>query len=146
MNDRSTGDVATLAEALAAAASRLNVVIRPPLLAFGLSLPQARVLAQVVERGPLRITDLSVAEQVAQPSMTALVAGLARQGWVTRTPDAEDARAVRVQVTQDGLEVLRAARSARAAATAERRDSLTEQERGILRAAVPILERLSSTG
>jgi len=144
MND-SPADVPALAEALGAVASRLNVVIRPPLLAFGLSLPQARVLADLSERGPLRITDLSVTEQVTQPSMTALVAGLARQGWVTRETDAEDARAVRVRITPDGEVVLRSARSARAAALADRLDRLTEDERGILRDAVAVLERLSST-
>src|SRR3954451_11304262 len=64
------------------------------------------VLACLREAGPQRVTDLAAREAVAQPSMTALVGRLERQGLVTRTPDADDRRAVRVAVTPAGVEML----------------------------------------
>lgn len=136
-------DLDDLAEALAATATRLTVLIRPAVLALGLSLPQGRVLAQLVDGGPRRIADLTASEHVAQPSMTALVDGLVRQGWALRRPDPADARAIRVEATDTGRAVLAAARAARARALAARLRRLGPDDRRHLAAALPALRRLA---
>lgn len=136
-------DLTDLAEALAASATRLTVLIRPAVLALGLSLPQGRVLAQLVDCGPRRIAELTASERVAQPSMTALVAGLVRQGWALRRPDPGDARAIRVEATDAGRAMLAAARAARARALAARLQRLGPDDRHRLTAALPALRRLA---
>jgi DNA-binding MarR family transcriptional regulator len=131
-----------LAERLASAAGRLSVRVRPAMARLGLSLPQARVLASLEGNGPQRVTELAAGELVAQPTMSAVVAGLVRQGWVKRRPDASDRRAVRLHLTQAGREVLRAARTARGEALGPHIAALGEEERKALLLALPVIERL----
>src|SRR5690242_12529561 len=108
-----------------------------------LSRTAASVLARVRDEGPQRVTDLAHSESVAQPSMTTLVARLVGQGLVTRSTDPDDARAVRVALTDAGRAAL-ARRSARRAAAMEARlQHLSASERKALAAALPVLERLT---
>src|SRR3954464_5302069 len=72
----------------------------------GLSRTATSVLALLRDSGPPRVTAPATAEGVAQPSMTALVARLEKRGLVARGSDPDDARAVRVAVTDQGLERL----------------------------------------
>jgi DNA-binding MarR family transcriptional regulator len=108
-----------------------------------LSRTAASVLARVRDEGPQRVGDLAHSESVAQPSMTTLVARLVGAGLVTRDPDPDDARAVRVALTDAGRDAL-ARRSARRTAAMEARlQHLSPAERKALAAALPVLERLS---
>jgi DNA-binding MarR family transcriptional regulator len=91
----------------------------------GLSRTATAVLANLREHGPQRITDLAAAEAVAQPSMTALITRLERAALVRRGPDADDARAVRVSLTDDGAEALQSMRAARAQRIEARLAALT---------------------
>lgn len=100
-------------------------------------------LATLRDQGPQRITDLAALERVTQPSMTALVNRLEEQGYVLRTPDPEDGRAVRVSITDAGLGLQRRLHEARAAKLMERLDDFTEAEREQLATAVPLLSRLA---
>src|SRR6476620_997898 len=108
-----------------------------------LSRTAASVLARVRDEGPQRVGDLAHSESVAQPSMTTLVARLVGQGLVTRDTDPDDARAVRVALTEAGREAL-ARRSARRSAAMEARlEHLSAAERRTLAAALPVLEHLA---
>lgn len=108
-----------------------------------LSRTAASVLSRVRDEGAQRVGDLAASESVAQPSMTTLVARLVGQGFVTRDPDPQDARAVRVTLTAAGREAL-ARRSARRAAAMEARlRHLSPAERRRLADALPVLERLA---
>ena len=51
------------------------------------------VLHTLSRRGPLRLTDLTVTEQLKQPALTSLVAKLERDGLVARRRDPRDGRA-----------------------------------------------------
>jgi DNA-binding MarR family transcriptional regulator len=102
----------------------------------------ASVLATLRDSGPRRITELAAVEAVAQPSMTTLVSRLERDGLVRRGPDPDDARAVRVEITPDGLERLAAIRAQRAALLDERLAKLTPDERAAVQAALPALDKL----
>ena len=108
-----------------------------------LSRTAASVLARVRDEGPQRVGDLAHSESVAQPSMTTLVARLVGQGLVTRGPDPDDARAVRVALTEAGRDAL-ARRSARRSAAMEARlEHLSATERRTLTAALPVLAQLA---
>src|SRR4051812_42579261 len=75
-----------------------------------LSRTATSVLAALRDGGAQRITALAGAEGVAQPTMTNLVVRLERRGLVERGSDPDDARAVRVAITDQGRERLEARR------------------------------------
>src|SRR4051794_12503711 len=108
-----------------------------------LSRTATSVLAGLRDAGPQRITALADAEGVAQPSMTALVARLERRGLVARGSDPDDARAVRVAITDQGRERLEARRGERVALIAQRVEALDASEREALLAALPVLDKLT---
>jgi len=108
-----------------------------------LSRTAASVLARVRDEGPQRVGDLAHSESVAQPSMTTLVARLVGQGFVTRGPDPDDARAVRVTLTDAGRDALGRRSARRSAAMQARLEHLTATERRTLAAAMPVLEHLA---
>ncbi len=107
-----------------------------------LSRTAAGLLATLRDGGPQRITALAEAEAVSQPSMTSLVGRLERAGLVERASDPDDARAVLVTITSEGLERLLAIREARAAAVEARLAGLDAEEREVLAAAIPVLDKL----
>jgi DNA-binding MarR family transcriptional regulator len=109
-----------------------------------LSVASLLTLRRLEDEGPMRITDLAAAELVAQPSMTGLVTRLEHEGLVERTPDPDDARAVRVALTDAGRSELATVRAARAAAMQERLDALDPEARAALLTALPALEALTN--
>jgi DNA-binding MarR family transcriptional regulator len=133
---------ATLPERLELSVTRLaHVLIRGAESA--LSRTAASVLHRLATAGPQRVTELAAYESIAQPSATTLVGRLERQGLVTRAPDPDDRRAVRVSITRAGETLLAERREARAGALARRLAALSEDERATLAAAAPLLERLA---
>jgi DNA-binding MarR family transcriptional regulator len=102
----------------------------------------ASVLATLRDSGPRRITELAASEAIAQPSATTLVARLERDGLARREPDPDDARAVRVHLTDEGRERLGAMRAQRAADVDARLAALSPEERAVLESALPILDKL----
>jgi DNA-binding MarR family transcriptional regulator len=108
----------------------------------GRSLGSLLVLRRLDSEGPLRVTELATAERVAQPTMTVLVGRLEQDGLVRKTRDHNDARAVRVQLTDAGRDELAAVRAQRAAVLQERFERLTDDDRDKLAAALPALDRL----
>lgn len=108
-----------------------------------LSRTASSVLAALRDGGPQRVTALAEAEGVAQPTMTNLVVRLERRGLVERGSDPEDARAVRVTITDQGRERLEARRDARVAVLAEHLRVLDAGEREALLAALPVLDKLT---
>src|SRR3954471_21884549 len=108
-----------------------------------LSRTATSVLATLRDSGAQRIPALAALEAVAQPTMTTLVGRLERQGLVARGSDPQDARAVRVAITAEGLKRLEARRATRTALLADRLAVLDERERSTLAAALPVLDKLT---
>jgi DNA-binding MarR family transcriptional regulator len=77
-----------------------------------LSLTSVATLSTLDRTGPRRITDLALSEGVAQPSMTALVTNLEREGLVERRRDPYDGRVALVDLTEAGRAYLAARRHA----------------------------------
>jgi len=107
-----------------------------------LSLTASSTLATLERTGPRRLTDLAVAEEIAQPSMTALVTQLEQLGFAERLRDRVDARVVLVAITRDGRQFLRERRRVGAEAVTELIDKLDEQDAAAMKAALPALKRL----
>lgn len=101
-------------------------------------------LRRLADEGPLRVTALAAAELVAQPTMTGIVGRLADEGLVERLPDPDDARALRVALTDAGRAALAHAREARAAVLQARIDRLDDAARETLAAVIPVFDQLLS--
>jgi DNA-binding MarR family transcriptional regulator len=89
--------------------------------------------------------ELADHEKVQPPSMTRVIAVLEERSLVMRAPHASDRRQVMLTVTDQGKEVVQQSRRLRDAWLARRLRELTPEERAKLRAAAPILEKLSQT-
>jgi DNA-binding MarR family transcriptional regulator len=107
-----------------------------------LSRTAASVLATLRDRGPQRITALAESEVVAQPTVTTLVGRLERDGLVKRASDPDDARAVRVHLTDAGFARLAEMRAERALLLEARLERLTADERAALSVALSVLDKL----
>jgi DNA-binding MarR family transcriptional regulator len=108
-----------------------------------LSLGQLAALRSLEIHGPRTPSELAAHEKVQPPSMTKILARLEELGYVTRTPDPDDRRQVMVAVSSRGSVLLADDRKRRDAWVAQRLRALDADELAALRAAVPILEKLS---
>lgn len=139
---------APTADARAASRQQLAETLYGLLVTLARGLPRdlsptsVATLSTLERRGPRRITELAAVQGVAQPSMTTLVAGLERAGYVERRGDPDDRRVALVAVTPAGSAYLRARRRAGAEAVAELLDLLPDEEMATLADAVGALELL----
>jgi DNA-binding MarR family transcriptional regulator len=140
---------AGLATALRISVSRLARRLRAERLAKGLepglSDTQLAALASLERHSAMTPGELADHEKVQPPSMTRVIAALEELGLVMRAPHATDRRQVVLTVTARGREVVHQSRRLREAWLAQRLRELTPQERAALRAAAPILEKLSQS-
>jgi DNA-binding MarR family transcriptional regulator len=133
-------DVDALADRLHSAAIHLLRRVRTEDDASGLSAPQLSALSVLVFGGPRTLGALAAAEQVRPPTMTRLVAELARLGLVTRDADPTDRRRVCVAPTPRARALLVEGRRRRTASLARRLASLAAADRDALLRALPTLE------
>jgi DNA-binding MarR family transcriptional regulator len=131
-----------LPERLGAATSRLQAVLRRQFAQAEISLTQGRTLSTLATRGPHRVTDLALIEQVAQPTMSTLVARLEDHGLVERSPDPSDSKTTLISITRAGKKQWRSMVALRTDLLASGLALLTASERKSLEAALPALERL----
>jgi len=103
---------------------------------------QARLLGTIDDQGEARISDLAELDHCSQPTMTTQVRRLEDAGLVARTPDPDDARAVRIRITTEGQRILAWVRADRAAVIDPRIARLSEQDRDTLSTAIGALHRL----
>src|SRR5690348_8520738 len=139
-----------LATALRISVSRLARRLRVERAAPGLGEPdlsetQLAALATLERHGAMTPGGLAEHEKVQPPSMTRVIAVLEERNLVMRAPHASDRRQVMLTVTDQGKELVQQSRRLREAWLARRLRELTSEERAKLRAAAPILEKLSQS-
>lgn len=130
------------ASRLRLALMRLARRVRQEALGGEVTQSMLSALAVVDRRGPLTLGELAAAERVQPPSMTKIVARLEEQGLVARQVDPRDRRVARVRVTPAGHRFAERSRSRGSAYLARRLRTLSAEDRAVLDAAVPVLERL----
>jgi DNA-binding MarR family transcriptional regulator len=149
MTTPQTRSDAGLATALRISVSRLARRLRAERVAQGLqpglSDTQLGALATLVNHGPTTPGELAEHEKVQPPSMTRIIGVLEERGLVMRAPHSTDRRQVVLTVTDGGRQLVYQARRLREAWLARLLRELTPQERAALRAAAPILEKLSQS-
>ncbi len=140
---------AGLASALRISVSRLARRLRAERAAHGLqpelSDTQLGALATLERKGAMTPGELADHEKVQPPSMTRVIAVLEQRGLVMRAAHATDKRQVVLTVSDEGRDVVHQSRRLREAWLARRLRELTPQEKAKLRAAAPILEKLSQS-
>ncbi|WP_375478922.1 MarR family winged helix-turn-helix transcriptional regulator [uncultured Jatrophihabitans sp.] len=95
--------------------------------------------------GPLRVSELAARELMTQPGVTILINRLAEAGYAVRVPDPTDGRATLVRITDAGLAVLAERHAARTRVLRQRLARLSDDDRELLTAALPAVERLASS-
>lgn len=141
--------VGELAEDLHRVLSKLFSVLRrgdtsPSRVATGdLTLAQLSILFTLLDRGPIRMTELAAHERVRTPTTTVAIRRLEKLGLVKRSRDASDLRAVLVDITPRGLAVHRESLANRRAALAALLSRLSEDDLDTLTKALVPLERLA---
>ena len=106
---------------------------------------QLAALAALERHDSMTPGELAEHEKVQPPSMTRVIAVLEERGLVLRAPHATDRRQVVLTVTPQGRNLVQRVRRRREAWLAQRLQELTPEERQILRAAAPILEKISQS-
>jgi DNA-binding MarR family transcriptional regulator len=110
---------------------------------LGVSPPRLSALSVVVYAGPLPIGALAMAEGVAAPTMTRLVDGLEREGFVKRRRDPADARGVLVEATPAGKRILTRGRAQRVQTLAAGLAALSSEELREIGRGAELIERVS---
>ena len=134
---------AELASIMRVSVMRLSRRLRAERSDAGLTLTQIATLGTLDRHGPLTPRELAEHEKVQPPSMTRVLAHLEELGLIDRTPHESDGRQYLVSLTGSAQSLLKEDRRRREAWLAQRLAELTSSERDLLRAAAPLLERLS---
>jgi DNA-binding MarR family transcriptional regulator len=146
MTATTTRSDAGLASALRISVGRLARRLRVERQAEGLaelSDTQLAALAVLDRHTAMTPGELAEHEKVQPPSMTRVIAVLEERGLVMRAPHPTDRRQVVLTATEEGRALVGQARRRRDAWLAKRLKELTPEERAVLRAAAPVLEKLS---
>lgn len=122
-----------------------NVFIRLP-SSKKYSFTTLSVLHTLSRRASLRLSELTATEQITQSAVTQLVTRLELDGLVERRPDPSDGRAVLVELTPSGRDVVIARHRERSRGLAELLDHLTPGERRSMAGALPALRRIAELG
>ena len=107
-----------------------------------LTLAQLSILLTLLDRGPIRMTELAAHEHVRTPTTTVAIRRLEKLGLVKRSRDPSDLRAVLVDVTPRGLVQHKEALAARRAQLAALLSKLSDEDLETLTKALAPLERL----
>ena len=105
---------------------------------------QVSILFAQLGQGPIRMAELAAHERVRKPTITVAIRRLEKLGLVHRSRDPRDLRAVLLELTPQGVAVLRESMINRRAALAARLSELPESDLETLTKALAPLERLAS--
>ena len=132
-----------MANGLRPALLHLSRRLRKELAPLGITGGQASLLWAIRSKPGIGVRELAAGEGVSAPAMTAYVDRLEAAGLVARTRSERDRRRVELALTEEGVRVLRSARSRRTAWLAARLKGLEPEELAAVEAALPALRKLT---
>jgi len=109
---------------------RYNAELRDETIALGLTTPKMRALAVLTVMDGLLMRDLAVYAVIEQSTLSRAVDQLEADALVRREPDAQDNRATRIVITQDGRATFEQFWPAMAGAYGRMFDGISAQEHG----------------
>ena len=136
---------AELASDLRMSVMRLTRRLRFERPDMGLTLTQISALGTIDRHGPMTPREVADHERVQPPSMTRVLAVLEQRGLIVRIAHPSDGRQQLVSMAPAGRDLLREDRRRREAWLALRLAELIIEERAVLRAAMPIIDRITQT-
>ncbi|MEO6792748.1 MAG: MarR family transcriptional regulator [Mycobacterium sp.] len=144
-----TPQVTVIAEGLQRSLSKLFSILRRGDLSGGsttgeLTLAQLSILITLLDRGPIRMTELAAHERVRTPTTTVAIRRLEKIGLVKRSRDPSDLRAVLVDITPEGLASHRESLANRRSALRVMLSRLSQEDLDTLTRALEPLERLAA--
>ena len=129
---------------LRALLGRLSRRLRQTSVVGELTLPQASVLSLLEREGPATPSALATKERITPQSMGTILVSLEELGLVSRTPDPTDGRRLVISLTEAGRQVILGARRQKEERLAQAlATNFTNEEQQMLKAALPLLERLA---
>ncbi|HEU4361033.1 MAG TPA: MarR family transcriptional regulator [Mycobacterium sp.] len=148
-SEAGASELMALAEGLHRSLARLFAILRRGDISRGattgeLTLAQLSILITLLDRGPIRMTELAAHERVRTPTTTVAIRRLEKIGLVKRSRDPSDLRAVLVEITPEGLATHRESLDARRAALAAMLSRLSADDLDTLTRALAPLERLAT--
>ena len=135
-------EILSVADRLHSAAIHLLRRVRKQDVASGEGPARLSALSVLVFGGPKTLGELAAAEQVKPPTMSRIVAGLARSELVEITADPLDARRMRIQPTSRGVQLLQEGRKRRITDLASHLSRLNPDELAKLAESTEVLARL----
>ena len=130
-----------LADKLHSTAIHLLRRVRVEDAASGIGPARLSALSVVVFGGPISLNDLARAEQVRPPTMSRIVDALEREGLARKTVNQQDRRAVVIEATAKGANVLQQGRRRRVRALAKSLSRLKGTERAEIERAVQAIQK-----
>ena len=109
-----------------------------------LSMGHFSTLASIERAAGCRPSDLARVERVSPPTMTRILATLEGRGLITRRPSVGDARALSVELTEQGRAMVRQTRSDRTATVRDLLERLDPDQRRRLTDALEALEQVAA--
>jgi len=122
----------SLTDAFWSAARRLRETSAETLAPWDITPAQFRALRVLRRHGAVRLSELSGHLHIAARSTTEVIDALESRGLVARRADPEDRRAILVEVTEHGSEILDAIGTARGTEIERAFDRLTASDRADL--------------
>lgn len=113
---------------------------RDRICCFDVSVSQCYALEAVARDDGLTLNELAAELYLDKSTASRLVDGLERKGYVARTPHLRDRRAVRLETTADGRDLLARVRGS---ILAEERELLAGLDPEVRRALPPLIRRLA---
>ena len=138
---RPAPDVLSVADRLHSTAIHMLRQVRKQDVATGEGPARLSALSVLVFGGPKTLGELAAAEQVKPPTMSRIVAGLARSRLVDVAKDSQDARRMQIRATAKGTKLLQKGRELRITYLAGHLARLVPGELETLDRAVEILRR-----
>ena len=139
-------DPVEVANGLRPALLHLSRRLRKELGPLGITGGQASLLWAIKSNPGIGVRELAAGEGVSPPAMTAYVDRLEAAGLVARRRSERDRRRVELALTDEGVRVLRSARSRRTAWLAAQLKRLEPEELEAVEAALPALRKLLEDG
>ena len=130
-----------LADKLHSTAIHLLRRVRVEDAASGIGPARLSALSVVVFGGPISLNDLARAEQVRPPTMSRIVDALEREGLARKTVNQQDRRAVVIEATAKGANVLQQGRRRRVRALAKSLSRLKHAERAKIERAIEAIQK-----
>ncbi|MDX6359499.1 MAG: hypothetical protein QOH37_2553 [Nocardioidaceae bacterium] len=144
MNPPKPADLTGLAAEVRTEIARLAYHLRTPATRSGITPTRLAALAALARHpAGLRQGDLAELMNISAPSMTRLVEIMAEAGWVDRSRDPDDGRALLLVLSPVGEKTLETLRQETTSVLSGDLADLSPDELATLEAAVPVLRKLA---